>query len=1349
MESESTYSTQPDGPQNIPQRASIGRSASMAQTVRKSRKYTEQEWESHRELVRNLYITEGRTLQDVWSILRERGFEATMKQLKARMRRWQFRKNVNRSDMSFVIGKAKQRAAEQGKKTIFYCRGLKVSREMIERYARKEVPQELDPVFSRADTPSGILYCTPRAFEEQSITSPTPFGATPDLQDESRGLPPRYEEMAQIATVSAHVDGDDVDRVLKPSTSNVCPSPSSGEDPSLGDDLQERDGILVKSEVPFTDSGYKSAPNLDHSPNFQPVLVKSPGPFNTDASAAEGSRGDDYAKTIYSIGSTVDPGYARKYIIELCNHIYSKLRQSVDATNWSALTTVLPELIKAFAIKLCHDSPSQTSQMSREIMYFIHKRHKQVAAQLEAMFNLDDENEPDRNRGHLEDMSVLDKMNMWSSKAEQDHSVPPDTELFEGVQDDDEDLIDQSKLSAYLKIILDSTAYEWFLWNVATEAIIKLETSQPRIRQHILDKLPTGTVSKRRAPNVYEVIFDLEWHHTMEKRLQYEVSEELKRPFQPFESSIIITGSPRQAQGLSIKQYLAQTWPMTGLKLLDALGKATTNPTKHCYVNLPGNAQLEIRILPSHLAVTATGPAYSVADCGELLAWIGSALLNDTQNISRYCLPLITSFRIDAPPSSSTLLKYKGCCSFNFELTRLGTWNESLPGIQNFSRDLLEENTIILGFPIRRRPEGYLGLEVSFGTLLLYLQASKAEIFVLDVFIKGPKRVLKLIKHTDDIFLWQLDHSLADYSSCCQAKCSEAIAIKDYSALGYHALEAGRHILNKYADDSAPIEDPYKRSGELLVDTKTRQLRFLAKTNPADGLNFSSHYQTAARSYPKSQDDGTASRSPSIGSVYSVLENLPLSPHAENPEYSELLSDDPNMFSTDSQFSPRTESREYSLDSDMFSISDSLDDIELLGCEEKVHPILNNISHQLLAGFRTATECQLSPGAGGAASRPVASTTESAHTGTTSGPNRKRNLQQDEEDDTGEEESRRRRPKKMKSDQDDVLEKSFACPFLKWDPTAYSRCCVKKLNSISYVKQHLHRKHTPERYCQTCHSTDFPDDDSLQSHINIGKCTCRSRTMLDGISYQQRFKLSRKSKPKSSKENQWYAIWDILFPGDRRPCSIYVDTDLALEMRQFREYCERHGPAIMREQMESDPTWLSSGNNTEQRRAFDRLIAYGLNALFDNWGSRNSSASTSPERQKNDNPEQSRYETPTNSLVDSGVAMGGQSSFTETRYESSELPLPSIIPAVGSAACSGAAETRARGSSPVQEAPIAPDPTNIQSLPSASLDFTAGGQDWETEYQGSGLEASPHATFEHDFNFGAFLSLEDMLGHIP
>jgi len=75
------------------------------------------------------------------------------------------------------------------------------------------------------------------------------------------------------------------------------------------------------------------------------------------------------------------------------------------------------------------------------------------------------------------------------------------------------------------------------------------------------------------------------------------------------------------------------------------------------------------------------------------------------------------------------------------------------------------------------------------------------------------------------------------------------------------------------------------------------------------------------------------------------------------------------------------ESLRDSLDSDMFSISDSSDDLELLDPEEPVYPILNNILHELLAGFRTATQYQASPGEGGENSGPVASTTEASQPG--------------------------------------------------------------------------------------------------------------------------------------------------------------------------------------------------------------------------------------------------------------------------------------------------------------------------------------------------------------------------------
>ncbi|PQE04303.1 Pfs domain protein [Rutstroemia sp. NJR-2017a BBW] len=233
---------------------------------------------------------------------------------------------------------------------------------------------------------------------------------------------------------------------------------------------QQYVGIAMKDDVPFTDSGYNSAPHLEHSLNVQPVLEESPCPLIVCSSSARSDGGDYDAKTLYSIGTTVNPGHSRNYIIELAKDFYNKLHRSIDVEDVTVFPKILPELVKAFAIKLCHDAPTP---VNCRIMHFIHKRHQQVIAQLELMFNQEEDDEPDRTQGHRGDMSVIDKMRMWMSKAEHDHSVYSKEKLFEGVKDDEEDSIDQSELSTYHNIIVDSPAYQWLLTNLSNEFLLQ------------------------------------------------------------------------------------------------------------------------------------------------------------------------------------------------------------------------------------------------------------------------------------------------------------------------------------------------------------------------------------------------------------------------------------------------------------------------------------------------------------------------------------------------------------------------------------------------------------------------------------------------------------------------------------------------------------------------------------------------------------------------------------------------------------------------------------------------------------------------------------------------------------
>lgn len=529
-------------------------------------------------------------------------------------------------------------------------------------------------------------------------------------------------------------------------------------------------------------------------------------------------------------------------------------------------------------------------------------------------------------------------------------------------------------------------------------------------------------------------------------------------------------------------------------------------------------------------------------------------------------------------------------------------------------------------------------------------------------------------------------------------------------------------------------------------------------TNSADGPEFPSHNPNAPgkmgglRAAAESRNDETAFSTPSIQSVHSVsvLKNDPQTPHSEESERWGLLSQGSNMFSADSQLSPTTESLDDSLDSDMFSISESSDEVELLDPRETVYPLLKNILHELLTGFRTVTQYQISPGQGGDNSGPVASTTKSSHSGASSRPSQKRNLLPDEEDNDDEDGSHLPPPKRIKLSHGKNLQKYFACPFLKWGPTKYSSCCVnvKKLSSISYVKQHLIRKHTPERYCQVCQVANFPDDDSLERHINTGKCTHRDRTMLDGISYQQRSRLSRKSTPNASKEDQWFAIWDILFAGHPRPNTVYMDTDLTREMLQLHEYFTTRGPAVIRERLESDPAWRGFGITEEQSGMYlERLIAQGFNTWFEDWLSNGPSASICPqplESSSSSNAQQSQYETPTNSIVDSGVVMGHLSS-REAGAQGREILPVFRTSATGFASQPLADDTQARSPTPpVPDDATASPQTHLQIPPSASFSSAMGVQQ-NPEDSNNGFETEPL----DDFDFDKFLAYEDMPAYLP
>ena len=403
----------------------------------------------------------------------------------------------------------------------------------------------------------------------------------------------------------------------------------------------------------------------------------------------------------------------------------------------------------------------------------------------------------------------------------------------------------------------------------------------------------------------------------------------------------------------------------------------------------------------------------------------------------------------------------------------------------------------------------------------------------------------------------------------------------------------------------------------------------------------------------------------------------------------------------------------------MLSISDYSEQLEPLDSNDPAYSFLNTLLQRLLSGFQSTTQSQLSPSGNGENSITRAPATESSTTAGTSSHCRKRARDETDDDDAGQDGFLRPPRKKINAGQGKASQRSLACPYLKFDPIKHRSCCAKQLSRIRDVKQHLSRRHTPERYCQRCLETNFPDEQSLDRHINLNTCPLKDRALLEGLSHQQQRQLSRKSNPNLSEEDQWFAIWEItfpktLFPGLRRPISAYMDTGLSMDMRLFREYCSNHGPSTLTEQIESDPAWSGSEITAEQRRVYlERVIVQGINSLFEGYLRSNiSSDSAPPSRQNRNNMHPTP--TPTGSIADSGVALESQLSFGEASYQEGLLDQ---LPSTGRLGYQPTiTDDRAQGTSTTQESAVEPSQTYGENMldinppdmspPDTSFDFS-------------------------------------------
>lgn len=196
------------------------------------------------------------------------------------------------------------------------------------------------------------------------------------------------------------------------------------------------------------------------------------------------------------------------------------------------------------------------------------------------------------------------------------------------------------------------------------------------------------------------------------------------------------------------------------------------------------------------------------------------------------------------------------------------------------------------------------------------------------------------------------------------------------------------------------------------------------------------------------------------------------------------------------------------------------------------------------------------------------------------------------------------------------LHKSLACPYFKKDSRRHGACRGFGFTKISYMKAHIYRKHAIRIYCEVCQQP-FENVQLRDNHSRERNCDPIENVQApDGITSEQRDWLHQRGPRNFSEEEQWFRIFEFLFPGHPRPRSPYNDTTFSEDLLNFRDFIS--GPTaqeILFQRVRENSNWTPG-----LEAIFRPDLVHGLDQLYWRWAGREhggsqAAATTSPSRE--------------------------------------------------------------------------------------------------------------------------------------
>lgn len=197
-----------------------------------------------------------------------------------------------------------------------------------------------------------------------------------------------------------------------------------------------------------------------------------------------------------------------------------------------------------------------------------------------------------KNRDKSGNMSLAEKMSRWQG-LEDRTAEPADFPTPEGLgidyadistHEDGEDGNTEESLpgiQAYKNLVRSDPSYSKLITDVLREYMVMstLPNTLKEISSTIFQILPASSrISRKIAPERFTMMFQVNWDPvTFLREQQYLDSPEIA-----IGQAIVLTGSTTTVQALTCWEYLQQTWPSSGVKILKLIQEVVTpaNPNR-------------------------------------------------------------------------------------------------------------------------------------------------------------------------------------------------------------------------------------------------------------------------------------------------------------------------------------------------------------------------------------------------------------------------------------------------------------------------------------------------------------------------------------------------------------------------------------------------------------------------------------------------------------------------------------------------------------------------------------------------------------------------------------------------